>query len=473
MRSQLFSARSQAMSAESTRLGWPGTHADARLVLGDEDGVRLDRLADAPGEEEVGHLGLGGLALGGNGEGGRVLAHVVELLDQEPAVDGAHLEADRGIDAAGGEHAEVLAPGEALEGLGGIARCDEDLDELLVHVGEVLDQAERHLSVHGDDAAERGDGIAGEGVVVGRGDVRGDGRSAGVLVLEDDDGRVVELADGGPGGVGVEEVVVGELLALELPGRGEAVLGGVGLPVEGGLLLRVLSVAQVLRLGEAHGEGLGELGGIRVGGLLGEDLLEVARDRAVVGARGLEHLEREPATGRERGGAAVGAHLGEDGIVVRGIGDDGDRLVVLGGGAQHRGAADVDVLDGVGERDVGLGDGLLELVEVHADEVDHLDAVGLGVGHVRGVVATAEQPAMHLGMERLHTPAHHLGEARVVLDVGHVDAGVGQDLGSSPGRDDLDAELALERLDELDDATLVGDGHERPLNGTICHWSSS
>jgi hypothetical protein len=53
--------------------------------------------------------------------------------------------------------------------------------------------------------------------------------------------------------------------------------------------------------------------------------------------------------------AGVGGELFGEGGVVGGAGDDGDVFEVLGGGAHHRRAADVDVLDDLGEGDAGLG----------------------------------------------------------------------------------------------------------------------
>ena len=130
------------------------------------------------------------------------------------------------------------------------------------------------------------------------------------------------------------------------------------------------------------------------------------------------------------------------------------------------------MLDGVVEGDVGLGHGLLELVEVHADEVDHADPVLGGLGHVGGIVAAGEQAAVHLGVQRLHATVHHLREARVLLDGDHVDAGLLEHARGAPGGDHLHAELLLERLDEGDDARLVRDRDERPLDGCVCHVAS-
>ncbi len=58
-----------------------------------------------------------------------------------------------------------------------------------------------------------------------------------------------------------------------------------------------------------------------------------------------------------------------------------------------------------------MGDGLLERVEVHDDEVDRRDALGLHRGDVGGLVAQGEDAAVHPGVQRLDAPVHHLGEA--------------------------------------------------------------
>ena len=113
------------------------------------------------------------------------------------------------------------ALGKTLEGLRREGRGNEHLDEQLVAVGEVLDERQRHLAVNGHDAAEGALGIAREGAVVGLGHVARHGGAAGVLMLEDDHAGLVELADGVPSRLGVEEVVVGERLALELLGAHE------------------------------------------------------------------------------------------------------------------------------------------------------------------------------------------------------------------------------------------------------------
>ena len=69
-------------------------------------------------------------------------------------------------------------------------------------------------------------------------------------MLDDRAGRLVELAHAFPGRIGVGDIVVGELLALVLPCAGQAALRRMEVTVPGGLLVRVLAVAQVGHLDE-------------------------------------------------------------------------------------------------------------------------------------------------------------------------------------------------------------------------------
>ena len=78
--------------------------------------------------------------------------------------------------------------------------------------------------------------------------------AAGVVVLDDDrEGAAGKVARGGPGGLEIEEIVERELLAPQLRRAGDADARP-GLAVEGGALVRVLAVAQILDLHEGQGE---------------------------------------------------------------------------------------------------------------------------------------------------------------------------------------------------------------------------
>jgi hypothetical protein len=133
------------------------------------------------------------------------------------------------------------------------------------------------------------------------------------------------------------------------------------------------------------------------------------------------------------------AQLGEHGRVVGGVHEHGREGVVLGGGPDHRGAADVDVLDDLRVGGVAARDRGLEGVEVHAHEVHWLDPLLNRRLQMRLVVAHREQSGVEPRVQGLHAPVHHLGEACEVLDRAHRHARVGESARGAAGRDDLDA----------------------------------
>ena len=253
-----------------------------------------------------------------------------------------------------------------------------------------------------------------------------------------------------------------------LLGMGQAVrgVGVVVATVERGGLVRVLAVTQVLHLREMQRAVGGELHVALV--------LELGAhprgDGAVVSRRGLEHVERQLGARVAQGGAVVGAHLGQDGVVARRARDHGHALEVLGRGAQHGRAADVDVLDAGAEIGAAFHR-LLEGVEVHHHHVDHLDAVLGRLGHVGLVVALGQQTAVHARVQRLHATVHHLGELRHVVDGRDRHAGVLERAGGAARRDDFRPELVDERAGEVRNAALVRNGHEHALDLRIAHMA--
>ena len=148
-----------------------------------------------------------------------------------------------------------------------------------------------------------------------------------------------------------------------------------------------------------------------------------------------------------------------DGRIVGGVGDDRDRGVVLRRGADERRAADVDLLD-EGRVVHAPGGRRLEGVEVHADEVERLDARVAQLAHVVRVVLVAEHARRDPRMERLHAPAEHLRRAGHLRDVGHRQAGLAKRGRRAAGRHELEAELG-QRPREVGHAGLVRDRDER------------
>ena len=128
--------------------------------------------------------------------------------------------------------------GQHGDGVVGERRRHDDLGE---HLGDLLGHRQVDRAVGRDDPAEGRDRVAGVRLAVRGGDVGADGDAARVGVLDDRDAGVGVVVRGPPGGVGVDVVVVGHLLAVQLLGVRQP---GLNAAVERRALVRVLAVAQ-------------------------------------------------------------------------------------------------------------------------------------------------------------------------------------------------------------------------------------
>ena len=264
-------------------------------------------------------------------------------------------------------------------------------------------------------------------------------------MLEGDAERLLEVPQDVQGRIGVLDVVVGEFLSLDLAGESEREGNRIEAGVELGALMRVFAVA--------------------------ESLLEIVfEEEFFVQSRLLAHILRDAAVVLGRMGISLGGKLkarfrrriplladfSEDGIVIGRIADDGDVPPVLGGAADHGRAADIDILDGVLEGDSFLRDGLAERIEVHADQVDRLDAVFFQGFHMGGHVPAGQDTAVNLRMEGLDPSVADFREAGHFTDSNRPDALAFQKLLRSAGRDDFPTKID-KPLDESDETCLVTD----------------
>ena len=316
-----------------------GADAGGLAVLRIDDGVRLHVFGHGEGEQHVLDLLRRRLAAGDDLQVGGGDAAAVARLDQEAA-------GHRAIDLAGcqrirkpigQQQAQVLLGGEDSLGLLVGAGGDDHLGE---DVGDQPGVGPGQAPVDGDDAAEGRDRVALQRPGIGRRQIAAHGDAAGVGVFDDDAGRGLELGDQLIGGVGVGDIVVAQLLALQLAGVGDAGAGQIPgerpRAVEGPRLVRVLAITQ--GLGQRAGDGFARRGGVA-------DLLrEPAGDGGVIGGGAGEGAGGEALPQGQIGGP-VGLQglqqLGDRGLVDA----DRDIAVVLRARADHGRAADVDVLD--------------------------------------------------------------------------------------------------------------------------------
>ena len=135
---------------------------------------------------------------------------------------------------------------------------------------------------------------------------------------------------------------------------------------------------------------------------------------------------------------------GDDVGVVGRFDHGGDTRMILRGGPDHRGTTDVDLLDAVVYGRPGR-DGGAERVEVHDDQIEGLDAQLLQLVEMTGQPGVGEQPAVDLGVQRLHPTVETLREAGDLLDLLHRQAGLGDRRRRIAGGDQVDTLLRPER----------------------------
>ena len=153
---------------------------------------------------------------------------------------------------------------------------------------------------------------------------------------------------------------------------------------------------------------------------------------------------------------------GEDRRVAGRARHDGHAGVVLRRGADHRRAADVDLLDELVERDPGPLGGRGERVEVDDDELERSDRRGRELAPVVDPAPVGQDPGVDPRMERLDPSVEHLRKARHGGDVGHGQAR--RRAASGPSRRSTRARSrgATRPAPELDQAGLVAHRQERP-----------
>ena len=287
-------------------------------------------------------------------------------------------------------------------------------------------------------------------------------------MLDDDArrGRVIrpERLDAFPGGIGIGDVVVRQLLALQL-NRGDQRAGSrVEVAVERRALVGVLAVAQVLQLDESA-VALRRIFAARGLAFDGQrERRQVVADRRVVVGDAVESRDGQRKPGAALDGS-VRLQLGQHAGVLRGVGQHRHVLPVLGRRAHHGRPADVDVFDRVFKRATGLGHRGLERVQVDHQQIDGVDAVLDKRRAVLVQIAPRKQAAVDLRVQRLHTAVEHLGESGVIGHLGDRQAAVGQQLGGASGGQQLNA-LGDQTSGEFNDAGLVGYGEERVHGGS-------
>ena len=171
---------------------------------------------------------------------------------------------------------------------------------------------------------------------------------------------------------------------------------------------------------------------------------------------GRRHVAGQPEPPGVESESPLLAQLGQHHAVVGGIDHDPDVVVVLGRGAHHGRAADVDEFD---RRVRG------ERVEVADHQVDEADAQLVEGVEVLGLGAVGEDAAVDDRVEGLDPAPEHLGGAGQVGHLDVVDARRGQGGRRAAARDQFPTQLRKPG-GQFDQSGLVVDGQQSPHGAT-------
>ena len=197
-------------------------------------------------------------------------------------------------------------------------------------------------------------------------------------------------------------------------------------------------------------QGTREVSALRI-----DPLAEPVGDRGIVGGGALIDLQRQAEVGCTGDVTVIGVHFIDDLSIISRVDDDRDRLVVLGGAAQHGRAANVDILDGVVEGAVGVGHGCLEGIEIDHDHVDRRDVMLCHFGDVGRVIAQTEQAAVNFRVQGLDATIEHFRVAGVFGDILYLKPGLPQHARGASRGEDFNPESA-QSLGKRNDAGFVG-----------------
>ncbi len=229
--------RAEARGIDAAHL--TGAHSHGLAIACIDDGVRLDVLADTPGEDQAAQFFGGGRTPGNDLQFVLGDAACVGVLQKQAAGNLLDDRARRcGTDF---DKTQILFRGEAFARLRTESWSCDGFDEEL---GNLSGGFAIHGAIDPDDAAESGDRVACERFLICLENGLASGGTAGVGVFDDDCGGLVELLCQFPTCVEVDEVVKAQFLTLELGRACDAQARAVG--VESSTLMRVFAITQTI-----------------------------------------------------------------------------------------------------------------------------------------------------------------------------------------------------------------------------------
>ena len=434
-----------------------GAHAHRLPIAGIENGVRLHVLANFPSEKQRPFFFRRRRPLGHNFQIGLDQLVQVGILNQHASrniFQNPVLLSGRNLDQP-----QILLRAKSC--FGAFIECGSG-DHFQKEFGHLMSGRRIHRAVHSDHAAKRRDRIALQRPHVSLGERLAGRGAAGICVFDNGAHRLVKLLRQIPGGLQIDNIVIGKLFPLHLTRIRHARARAVR--IHRRFLVRILSIAQVHHFLKRQPQILRKTFR-RMQFEVAAHPLQRRGDGGIIGCGGRERLLRQPPLrfhGQRRRAARAG-HLLGDCAVIGGRGDDCDILKIFRRRTNHRRPADIDVLNQLVEAHARLGGGFLEGVKVDHHHVDGRDAMLGNRRAMAGVVAPMQNSPVDFRMQRLDAPIQHFREPGQLGNIFHRDAGVAQQFGRAPGRNQFHAQRG-ELAAEIDQSGFVSDAENGALD---------
>ncbi len=181
---------------------------------------------------------------------------------------------------------------------------------------------------------------------------------------------------------------------------------------------------------------------------------QIIGNGAVIAGGVFEGLDCQGETVCRRHTALMFCHRLKHLFIIIAIDHNGDGGMILGGGAHHRGAADIDIFDGLRQSAVRIADGMCKGIQVDGYQVDSTDAMLIHDGIID--TPSTQDTAVDLGVQGFQAAVHHLREGSIIRDFDDRNSLLFQQPSGAAGGEYLNVHL-VQAAGKIDNAAFVRD----------------
>ena len=244
--------------------------------------------------------------------------------------------------------------------------------------------------------------------------------------------------------VGVVDIVIRQFFSVQLFGLGETSFYGHTFFIEYGVLMRIFSVAQILRFFVSEGNLFGKTNA--------QFFAHIRRDERIVNSRMLKYLVHKTEFGFKRHSAPF--YFVKHPFIVRAVDDNGYVLIVFCGASEHRRPSDIDIFDGFLQIYAFFHYSLFEGIKIDAHKVDGIYSEFFEFGHMFFIGTHRKNTRVNFRMQSFYPPVEAFGKPGNAFHRDYFYARAFKSFIRSSGRDNF-VTFFFETFCKVDDARFV------------------